>query len=274
MEAAMLKGYRILEGGGSSLDAVEAATVVLENHPDFNAGVGSRLQLDGRIRMDASIMEGDGLKAGAVAAIEDIANPIRVARAVMDATDHVMLVGEKAKRFALSKGFEEADVYTERRRKSWERSLRDGHRHHRIYREVFGGGTVGAVAIDQMGKITSGSSTGGGVHMLPGRVGDTPIIGAGIYADSKSGGVSATGPGEDIVRSVLSKTIADYIDGGKSPNRALKAGLKRLHSITEGYAGAIAMDWRGRVGVQHTSPHMYYSYRTSRGDSATGARIG
>jgi len=273
MERALEGGYHLLLEGVSAVDAVERAIVTMEDHPDFNAGLGSRLQLDGVVRMDASIMEGDSLKAGAVAGIEDMANPIRIARAVMELTDHVLMVGEKAKSFALSLGFAEADVYTEKRRRSWLMSLRGDHKHMRIYRDVLECGTVGAVALDRSGTIAAGSSTGGGVHMLPGRVGDTPVIGAGICADSDHGAVSATGPGEYIIRTVLSKTVTDFMASGMTPNRALRAGMRRLQAVTGRHAGAIAMDMKGRVGVWHTTPHMYYSYRTNDRATVTGDRI-
>jgi beta-aspartyl-peptidase (threonine type) len=274
MEQALEEGYELLEAGASALDAVERTIVMLEDHPDFNAGKGSRLQLDGIIRMDASIMEGDALKAGAVAGIEDVANPIRSARAVMEMTDHVLLVGEKAKRFALSQGLGEGDVYTKRRLESWRKSLRTDHRHKRMCRDIFEGETVGAVALDRSGSVVSGSSTGGGTHMLPGRVGDTPVIGAGIYADSKCGAVSATGPGEHIVRTVLSKAVVDLMAAGMTPNRALKTGAQRLYRATGGYVGAVAVDPEGRIGIWHTTPHMYYSYRVSGRRTVTGASVG
>lgn len=273
LERATEEGYRLVAEGASALEAVERTIVMLEDHPGFNAGRGSRLQLDAIIRMDASIMDGEGLRAGAVAALEDIKNPIGVARAIMEETEHVMLVGDKAKRFALSHGFPEADVYTSRRRKSWEKSLGSDHRHKSIYRDVFEGDTVGAVALDRSGRLASGSSTGGGTYMLPGRVGDTPIIGSGIYADSRFGAVSATGPGEFIMRTVFSKMIVDFMSDGMTPRRALEAGTEILRKVTGGRVGAIALDPRGRIGIWHSTPHMYYSYRVKGKEGKTGAEI-
>jgi beta-aspartyl-peptidase (threonine type) len=273
VEEALLQGYRLLEDGGTALDAVERVIVGLEDHPDFNAGTGSRIQLDGVIRMDASIMEGDQLRAGAVAAIEDIKNPIRAARAVMEKTGHVMLVGKNAKRFALLHGMEEADVYTERRRKIWKKSLEASHKHIDILRRGWGCGTVGAVAIDRKGCIASGSSTGGALLMLPGRVGDTPIIGAGIYADSAVGAVSATGIGEFIMRTAFSKSAVEQMSRGSTPTRALKEVTAYLNRVTGGEVGAIALDAKGRIGVWHSTRYMYYSYRISGRDVKTGARV-
>ncbi len=272
VERALLEGYRLLDEGGSALDAVERVIVILEDHPDFNAGTGSRIQLDGVIRMDASIMEGDELRAGAVAALEDIRNPIRAARAVMEKTGHVMLAGQHAKRFALLQGMEEADVYTEARRKAWKKSLQADHAHLEVLRKGWGCGTVGAVAVDQNGCIVSGSSTGGASFMLPGRVGDTPIVGAGIFADSKVGAVSATGVGEFIVRTVFAKSAVERMSRGLTPTRALKEATAYLRRVTGGEVGAVAVDRKGRIGVWHSSRYMYYSYRVSGKKVRTGAR--
>ncbi|MFQ5906454.1 MAG: isoaspartyl peptidase/L-asparaginase family protein [bacterium] len=255
---AVEKGYRMLEQGGSALDAVEGSIVLLENHPNFNAGTGSRLQLDGVARMDAAIMEGSSLKAGAVAAIENIRNPIRAARAVMEKTEHVMLVGDGARRFAAASGIEEGDVRTERRIRAWQRSLEKDHVHIQILESVYGGETVGVVAVDMKGQVASGSSTGGAPFMLPGRVGDTPVIGAGVYADSKIGAATATGIGEYIVRTVLSRAIVELMARGVTPGRALKTAIGNLRKITGGQVGAVAIDRKGRAAAWHNTRFMSY----------------
>ncbi len=266
-------GYCLLEEGKSAVDAVEATIVFLEDYPDFNAGTGSRLQLDGVPRMDASIMEGDRLRAGAVAAVENINNPIRAARAVMERTEHVMLVGEGARRFAVASGIEEGEVRTARRIEEWKRNLCKEHKHRQLFESIYGCETVGAVAIDRQGQVASGCSTGGAPFMLPGRVGDTPILGAGIYADSSIGGVSATGLGEDIVRVVLSKSVLELMEKGSSPRMALRMIMNRLEKVTGGRAGAIAIDGRGRVGVWHNTEFMSYAYRMSGRKVKMGAGV-
>ena len=266
-------GYRLLEEGKSAIDAVEAAIVFLEDHPEFNAGTGSRLQMDGVPRMDASIMEGDTLRAGAVAAVENLKNPIRAARAVMEKTNHVMLVGEGARRFAVASGLEEGEVRTPRRMEEWRRNLRKEHKHTQLLESINDCETVGAVAIDREGQLVSGCSTGGAPFMLPGRVGDTPIVGAGIYAHSSIGGVSATGLGEQIVRVVLSKSAVELMERGATPRKALRLAMKKLHEVTGGGAGAIAIDARGRVGVWHNTRFMSYAYRMSGRKVKMGAGV-
>lgn len=254
-------GFRLLEEGRSAVDAVEAAIVFLEDYPDFNAGTGSRLQLDGVPRMDASIMEGDSLRAGTVAAVLNLKNPIRAARAVMEKTEHVMLVGEGARSFALASGVEEGEVHTAKRIEEWKRSLRKKHKHTQLLESMYDCETVGAVAVDREGLVVSGSSTGGAPYMLPGRVGDTPIVGAGIYADSSVGGVTATGLGEQIVRVVLSKSALDLMKKGLSPRRALRMAMNKLEKVTGGHAGAVAIDEKGKVGIYHNTRFMSYAYR-------------
>lgn len=266
-------GYCLLEEGKSAVDAVEAAIIFLEDYPDFNAGTGSRLQLDGVPRMDASIMEGDRLRAGAVAAVENLKNPIRAARAVMEKTNHVVLMGEGARRFAIASGMEEGEVRTGRRIEEWKRSLRKEHKHRQLFESINNCETVGAVAIDREGQVASGSSTGGAPFMLPGRVGDTPVVGAGIYADSSIGGVSATGLGEYIVRVVLSKSVLELMEKGSSPRTALRMAMNWLERVTGGRAGAIAIDGRGRVGVWHNTRFMSYAYRVSGRKVKMGAGI-
>jgi beta-aspartyl-peptidase (threonine type) len=261
-------GYSILNRGRSSLDAVEAAIRVLEDDEEFNAGRGSRLQLDGIARMDASIMEGLTLKAGAVAALERIKNPISAAKVIMEKSPHVLLVGGKAREFAMSHGLEEGDVETPRARKQLEESLKKDEEITEIYRNSYivrpnratadRGDTVGAVALDRKGTLASGSSTGGSgsTQMLPGRVGDTPIVGSGIYAENSSGAVSSTGRGESIMRTVLAKEICHRMRMGGSPLLASRRALERMTKTVGGTAGVIVLRRNGKYALVHNTSNM------------------
>jgi isoaspartyl peptidase/L-asparaginase-like protein (Ntn-hydrolase superfamily) len=222
-------GLTVLERGGPALDAVTDAIVVLEDDPRMNAGTGSRLRIDGRAQMDASIMT-DDLEAGAVAAIEHVKNPILVARKVME-TPHLLLVGSDAVRFARRMGFRKYDPVTPDSRQRWKESLEkirkgDLPPHAKKwagFRDLVG--TVGAVARDTAGRFSAGSSTGGTEFMMPGRVGDSPIVGAGIYCGPE-GSVSVTGHGEEIIRRVLSKFVYDRMADGRTTQTACDAGLR------------------------------------------------
>ncbi|OGS51045.1 MAG: hypothetical protein A3K65_00915 [Euryarchaeota archaeon RBG_16_68_12] len=219
----------ILERGGRAVDAVTEAVVVLEDDPRTNAGTGSRMRIDGRIQMDAAIMT-DDLECGAVAAIEDVKNPILVARRVMD-TPHILLVGRDATRFARKAGFKFYDPSTPASQLRWKESI------HQIktgelppyakkWRDYAGlVGTVGAVARDSGGRFSAGSSTGGSAYMMPGRVGDTPVIGSGIYC-GPAGAVSVTGVGEEITKRVLAKFVYDRMEAGRHTQTACDEGLE------------------------------------------------
>ena len=261
LESALHTGFEILKDGGTSLDAVEMAIRILEDSGQFNAGRGSRLQLDGRCRMDASIMEGKGLKAGAVASIEDVKNPIRVARLVMEKTPHVLMAGEGAGKLAqffkiqraLSSGSASVKVLKETLRK---RDKTVG-----LYYSIYGYETVGAVALDRSRTLAAGASTGGTGAMLPGRIGDTPLIGSGVYADDEAGAVSMTGLGEGIIRAGLAKEICCDLLHGISPQKATLKAFKRLFGRIHGEAGAIVLNRKGEFALIHTTPLMCAGYR-------------
>jgi L-asparaginase / beta-aspartyl-peptidase len=243
VRAAVLAGWRLLAAGGSALDAVEAAVRALEDDPQFNAGRGSVLNRDGAIEMDASIMEGDRLQCGAVAALAGVANPITAARRVLESRRHVLLVGDGALAFARAAGIPECDpasLVTDRQRK----------RHAELARQPVSrsGGTVGAVALDRAGTIAAATSTGGTPGKLPGRVGDSALIGAGTYADSSLGGVSCTGDGEAIVRVVLAHRALAYLKDADDPDYAAKVAVDLLVDEGGGQGGLILVDWRGRAG--------------------------
>lgn len=248
---ALETGYGILAGGGLALNAVESTIGLLEQSGLFNAGRGANRQLDGVQRMDAAIMEGFHLKAGAVASIEEIAHPITAARLILEETDHVLLVGPLAGRFARHFKLDRHHSTRVPRRFSYDgiltkqtRSTRDRH------------GTVGAVALDRFGTVAAGASTGGIDSMVPGRVGDTPLIGCGVYADNHSGAVSMTGIGEGIIRLVIAKSICDLLAMGKSPAVAARQVLRMLVSRISGSAGAIVLSPDGRFAIRHVTPHM------------------
>jgi beta-aspartyl-peptidase (threonine type) len=241
-KAAALVAWEILAQNGSALDAVEAAVMVLEDNPLFNAGTGSTLNRAGKVEMDAAIMEGDSLQAGAVGAVQRIKNPIKLARRVMEDGRHVMLAGEGALLFAREIGFSECSpesLITEQERKRW------AEKH----------GTVGCVVLDGNGKIAAATSTGGTFNKLPGRLGDSPLPGCGTYADDR-GGVSCTGLGEAIIRVVLGKTAIDFISEGIDPHAAARKSLELLESKTGAQAGLIIIDCQGRIGYARNTTHM------------------
>lgn len=247
---ALATGYEILDRGGPSVLAVESAIGFLEQSGLFNAGRGSKQQLDGVQRMDASIMEGGQLRAGAVASLEGIVHPITAARLVMEETNHVLLVGPFAKTFARHFKLERCRTAGLTRRSSHEILLASVKRRRRSH------GTVGAVALDRSGTVAAGASTGGIDSMLPGRVGDTPLIGCGVYADNYSGAVSMTGIGEGIIRFSAAKAICERLAEGKSPLVAGKVVLRQLVLRIKGQAGALVIAPGGSFGITHVTPAM------------------
>ena len=250
LRAALQVGYHLLDRGGSALVAVEQTIRLLERSGLFNAGTGAHLQLDGVRRMDASIMEGESLRAGAVASIEGIVHPITAARRVMEETDHVLLVGPMATKFARHFKMERQPFMSKPRRFSYETALRKtAHNRERH-------GTVGAVALDRAGTVAAGASTGGIDLMLPGRVGDTPIIGCGVYADNEAGAVSMTGLGEGIMRLAIAKEICDRLRQGKSPARVARVVLQRLVTRIQGAAGSLVLTPKRQFAIVHVTPRM------------------
>jgi len=278
-------GYRQLARGASALDAVEATIRALEASGLFNAGIGARLQLDGARRMDASIMEGGTLRAGAVASIQGIRHPITAARLVLEKTAHVLLVGEPATRFARRFNLERQPPPSRSQRaaaRAEHRSL--GRLEPQAARtlelfsvlkqaEVFRRETVGAVALDGQGHVAAGASTGGIALMLPGRVGDTPLIGCGVYADDAAGAVSMTGVGEGIIRLAVAKAIADRLEAGDSPAAAVRRVLRKLVSRVKGSAGALVLARDGRFAIRHTTPCMCAGYWDGTGEPVVKDRF-
>jgi beta-aspartyl-peptidase (threonine type) len=241
-KAAALAGWRMLEAGGSALDAAEAAVVVLEDNPLFNAGTGSTLNSLGKVEMDAALMEGTNLRAGAIAAVSGIKNPIKLARRVLEDGRHVMLASEGALLFARQIGFAEVApdmLIVERERKRWESSH----------------GTVGCAAFDSAGQLAVATSTGGIFNKLPGRVGDSPLLGCGTYAE-ESGAASCTGHGEAIMRTVLAKSAIDFLKGGADPQAAAQEAVRLLADKTASTGGIILVGRRGKVGYARNTTHM------------------
>jgi len=258
-KAARVAMNRLLDDH-SALDAVEAAVKCMENNPTFDAGVGSVLNAEGEIELDAAIMDGKTLNAGAVAAVRNIRNPISLARRVMEDSNHVFLVGEGANKFAALHGFEKFDgLMTKRELNRW-RKLREKYRGTMRFSDE--NDTVGAVAIDVYGNIAAATSTGGIPFKLPGRVGDSSLIGCGLYADNRVGGVSASGHGESIIKIALSKVVCELLGGGLAAQKAAEEGVKQLERKINGRGGVIVLDKKGNVGISYNTPKMVRAYMT------------
>jgi len=273
LKEALQAGFAILKNGASSLDAVETAIRLLEDSCRFNAGLGSKLQLDGRCRMDASIMEGQDLRAGAVAGIEDVRNPIHVARWVMEETHHVLMAGEGAVKLARFFKMKKALPPTRASLKVLKETLRSEKDTVNLYHSMYDHETVGAVALDRSGTLAAGASTGGAGAMLPGRIGDTPLIGSGVYADNESGAVSMTGLGEGIIKAGLAKEICCDLLQGMSPQRATEKALKHLLVRIHGEAGAIVLNRKGGFALLHTTPYMCAGYQTDQQQTVVAAKF-
>jgi beta-aspartyl-peptidase (threonine type) len=260
LSESLSDGYEVLRSGGSALDAVVVAITVLEDSGLFNAGAGGNMQLDGVRRLDASLMEGRHLKAGSVVGLEGIRNPIMASRKIMD-LPHVILTNIGARKIADSLHLERLPEPDRKSRERLERIRKEERAVAEIYDEYFS--TVGAVALDGGGDVAAGSSTGGIAAMLPGRVGDTPVIGAGTYAENPLGAVSCTGRGESIVRLSLAKEICMNMKD-MSPSRAARSSLRRLLTIG-GEAGVIVLNNKGQFTISHTTAYMTSGYAKKGG---------
>jgi beta-aspartyl-peptidase (threonine type) len=258
---ALHAGWAVLTNGGHALDAIEAAITVLEDDPVFDAGYGSHLNLDGFVECDAIVMDAATLQAGSVAGLRHIKNPIQAARAVLENSAHMMLIGEGAEKFAVDHGIplcDPGELIAAAEREAWDRCRLDSHaaEHHRGHEQ----GTVGAVALDDQGRLFAATSTGGTCCKLPGRVGDSPLIGCGCYADGETGAVSSTGYGEAIMRVVLAKTACDFLrPAGSTPARAAQAAVQLLAKRGKGTGGLILLDKNGNPGFAFNTPRMAYA---------------
>ncbi|RPH36922.1 peptidase T [bacterium] len=266
---AVKLGWAILLAGGSAAEAVEKAIVTMEDDETFNAGRGAYINAAGEVELDASMMEGKVYRAGAVAALQRIAHPVSVARLIMEKSEHVLLVGMGAARFAQEHGISlcgKDDLITGKELARWRQAQAKSRRiAAREARKAKGGcDTVGAVALDRSGHLVSALSTGGTPNKHPGRVGDSPLVGCGIYADDSIGAAAASGGGEEIIRVVLAKSVIDSMErNGGNTEAACSVGIDTLKRKVQGCGGVIALNRKGEVGVAYNTPKMARGYMTS-----------
>jgi len=262
-------GFEILLTGGSALDAVQKAVEFLESDPTFNAGRGSVLNSRGEVELDAAIMSGSELKAGSVAGVSRMLHPVALAREILESSQHVMLSGEGALEFARGRGIPFCDpeeLIVERERERYLRARRIG-----ALPESPPSETVGAVACDGHGQVAVASSTGGTFLKLPGRIGDSPVIGAGLYADDRKGAAASTGHGEAILRIVMAYRAVEAMTTGIGPSEAAQQTIRTLESRTGGQGGIIVVDPKGELGYAFNTPHMAHAYLT---DGMTKPEVG
>jgi len=277
VKRAAKTGFDVLNDGRSAVEAVVEAVAVMEDDGSFNAGYGSSLNIEGEIEMEASVMDGKNLEAGAVGLLKDIKNPVRLAKIVMEKTDHVFVVGEGAEKLAEIFKVERRKPLTKLRLQYYEKqkkALLEGKFELpklaelvKANPELFNLETVGAVALDKNGEVAAATSTGGFPLKLPGRIGDSPLIGCGTYADNNAGACSATGIGEHAIRLALAKTVCNYMENGKPAQDAVESAIKLLNKrIQASYKsmGLIAVDIYGRIGAAHNSKNLCWAYITPR----------
>lgn len=273
-EAATV-GWRVVRDGGSALDAVEAAVRALEDNPNFNAGTGAMLTREGKVELDAGIMEGRTLSVGAVAAVELIKNPISLARKVLE-SPHALLMGKGAHAFAQEHDIALCrleDLITERQYQLWQQRQQAGVSTpspglQALHPYQSGGsspapggrhGTVGAVALDMQGALAAATSTGGIMNKYPGRIGDSPLVGCGFYADEHAA-VSCTGDGEDFIRLLIARRAADFVARGDTARAAAEAAIAVLSAKAEGTGGLIVVDRLGNIGFAWNSRNLSRAY--------------
>jgi beta-aspartyl-peptidase (threonine type) len=291
---ALEAGFAILARAGSALDAVQAAVTILEDDPTFDAGRGSFLTSDGRVQLDALLMDGGRMKAGGVACVERLRNPIQAARLVLEQSQHVYFVGPGAEEFAHSHGMpliDNAELVLDRERKRL--TLAQAREAAGLADETFSGitlkddkdpetafesgafgshDTVGAVALDGRGNLAAATSTGGTLNKTPGRVGDSSLIGCGCYADNLAAAVSLTGWGEPIMKLVLGKWATDRVAAGTAPEIASREAISYLYNRLGGHGGIILLGPDGRFGLAHNTPAMAWGLATP-GGSQTGLTV-
>ena len=273
---ALAAGWRVLEHGGAALDAVEEAVVIMEDDETFDAGRGSFLNRDGKVQLDALIMDGATLRAGGVGCVERLRNPVRAARKILSESPHVYFVAEGAERFAAEHGIalcnnedliipREVERLREYQAEAARRpSSQDGN-------DLFAPSsddmtishdTVGAIALDRSGNIAAATSTGGTLNKAPGRLGDSSLIGCGCYANNESAAVSTTGWGEPIMKLVLAKWTADRIQAGNLPEWSAQEAMNYLKQRLNGHGGIIVLNPEGHIGISHNTPRMAWAYQT------------
>ena len=266
VQNATSAGWRVLEKGGSALDAVEEAVVVMEDDETFDAGRGSFLNREGKVQLDSLIMDGATLRAGGVGCVEHIANPVRAARKVLSESPHVYFVAEGAERFAQEHGIplcknEDLIIPREIERLRILQATAAGATHE-LFAPTISHDTVGAVALDREGNIAAATSTGGTLNKAPGRLGDSSLIGCGCYADNQSAAVSTTGWGEPIMKLVLAKWAADRVASGNLPQWVADEAMNYLKDRVGGHGGIILLDAQGRLGIAHNTPRMAWCLHT------------
>jgi beta-aspartyl-peptidase (threonine type) len=274
---SLTTGWRVLERGGTALDAVEEAVVIMEDDETFDAGRGSFLNRDGRVQMDALIMDGATLRAGGVGCVERVRNPVRTARKILSESPHVYFVGEGAEHFAAEHGVqlcrnEELVIPREVERlrryqaqQGGNESAKDGND---LFAPEISHDTVGAVALDRTGNIAAATSTGGTLNKAPGRLGDSSLIGCGCYADNLSAAVSTTGWGEPIMKLVLAKWTAERIAAGNLPKWAAQEAMNYLKQRLNGHGGIIVLNAQGQFGIAHNTPRMAWACKTVNKEEA------
>jgi L-asparaginase / beta-aspartyl-peptidase len=279
---ALAAGWRILERGGKALDAVEEAVVVMEDDETFDAGRGSFLNRDGRVQLDALIMDGATLRAGGVGCVEHLRNPVRAARKILSESPHVYFVGEGAEKFAAEHGValcRNEDLIIPReveRLKKYQAEVaqrgptsagtnQDGDMFAPTDDDpTISHDTVGAVALDREGNIAAATSTGGTLNKAPGRLGDSSLIGCGCYADNLSAAASTTGWGEPIMKLVLAKWTADRIAAGNLPEWSAQEAMNHLEQRLNGHGGIIVLNREGHIGIAHNTPRMAWAYKSAK----------
>lgn len=274
---AIAAGWRVLDRGGAALDAVEEAVVIMEDDETFDAGRGSFLNRDGKVQLDALIMDGSTLRAGGVGCVERLRNPVRAARKILSDSPHVYFVAEGAERFAAEHGIplcNNEDLVIPREVERLRAYQAEANSHGN---ELFAPSTddvtishdtVGAIALDRDGNIASATSTGGTLNKAPGRLGDSSLIGCGCYADNQSAAVSTTGWGEAIMKLVLAKWTADRITAGNLPEWAAQEAMNYLKQRVDGHGGIIVLNTQGHFGIAHNTPRMAWAYKTTKNQDA------
>jgi beta-aspartyl-peptidase (threonine type) len=267
VRSAIAAGWQVLERGGAALDAVEEAVVVMEDDETFDAGRGSFLNRDGRVQLDALIMDGATLRAGGVGCVERIANPIRAAHKILSASPHVYFVAQGAEQFAAEHGIplckNEDLIIPREMERLREFQARAAEQNQDLFAPTISHDTVGAVALDRAGNIAAATSTGGTLNKAPGRLGDSSLIGCGCYADNRTAAASTTGWGEPIMKLVLAKWAADRVASGSLPEWIAGEAINHLESRVNGHGGIILLDARGRFGIAHNTPRMAWGLKTA-----------
>jgi beta-aspartyl-peptidase (threonine type) len=274
---ALAAGWKVLERGGPALDAIEEAVVIMEDDETFDAGRGSFLNRDGRVQLDALIMDGATLRAGGVGCVERLRNPVRAARKILSESPHVYFVAEGAEKFAAEHGIqlcrnedlviprEEERLREYQQQAAGREPRKDGND---LFAPSISHDTVGAVALDRNGNIAAATSTGGTLNKAPGRLGDSSLIGCGCYADNLSAAASTTGWGEPIMKLVLAKWTADRVAAGNLPEWAAQEAMNYLMQRLGGHGGIIVLNTQGQIGIAHNTPRMAWACKTVKKEEA------